>query len=88
MDYDVEKKIATLGYIDGIVEILKIEFVPENDGNFYIMTPWMRVMQRENINCVSIISDSNCPYIAFVSESNFSGINYEKRSGPFAKIKI
>ena len=28
------------------------------------------------------------PYIAFVCEANFSGINYEKRSAPFAKIKV
>jgi len=52
------------------------------------MNPELRVQQRENVVSVSIMNDSDCPYIAFVTESNFSGVNYEKRSAPFAKIKI
>jgi hypothetical protein len=66
---------------------LRIEKAPEG-SNFYVMNPELRVQQRENVVSVSIMNDSDYPYIAFVTDSNFSGVNYEKRSAPFAKIKI
>ena len=87
MDFDRAKMIVSLGYAEGSIEVLQIEKSTDGD-NFYYMTKELRVLQRENIVCVSIISDPECPYIAFVTESNFSGMNYERRTGPFAKVKV
>ena len=87
MDFDTTKMIVTLGYNDGSVEVLKIEKSTDGEA-FYYMTKELRVQQRENIVCVTIMSQPECPYIAFVNESNFSGFNYEKRSSPFAKVKV
>lgn len=56
MDFDINKMIATLGYIDGSVEILKIEKTV-NAETFYSLNLELRVQQRENILSLSIISN-------------------------------
>ncbi len=88
MDFDPAKMSVTLGYINGAIEVLNIENISEEGNIFFIMTPQLRIMQKDAILCLSIIPDPLHSYIGFVSETSFSGLNYDKKSNPFAKIKI
>lgn len=45
MDFDPLKMIATLGYIDGQIEVNKINQTADNE-RFYFITPELRVKQR------------------------------------------
>ncbi len=88
MDFDPVKMIVSLGYINGGIEVLNIENINEVENSFFIMTPQLRIMQKDAILCLSIIHDPLHSYIGFITETCFSGINYNKKSTPFAKIKI
>lgn len=52
------------------------------------MIPELKVVQKEAIVHLSLNEDSDCSYLSFVTEGNFTGLNYEKRSNPFVKIKV
>lgn len=52
------------------------------------MIPELKVVQKEGIVHLSLNEESDCSYLSFVTEGNFTGLNYEKRSNPFVKIKV
>lgn len=79
--------ICSIGYSDGTIQILKIE-KGTDEKSFFIMEPILCVKQKDQVNSVSIIENVNCPYIAFVTESLVSGINIERLTNSFAKIRV
>lgn len=79
--------ISSIGYSDGTIQVLKIEKAID-EKSFYILEPILCVSQKDKVNSVSIIENVNCPYIAYVTESLISGINIERLTNPFAKIKV
>lgn len=52
------------------------------------MTPELRVTQRDAVVNLCLDPDPLCYFLAFVIEGNFTGLDYERRSGGFAKIKV
>lgn len=78
--------VVALGYSDGTIEILKIE--KEEERECFIMIPELKVAHRDGIVNLSLINDHQCSYLSYVSEVNFTGLNYESRSNPFSKIKV
>ena len=52
------------------------------------MIPELKVAQKDGIINLSLNEDLGFPYLGFVTEGNFTGLNYDKRSNPFVKIKV
>lgn len=82
----MSKMVAALGYSDGTIEILKIQKAENKE--FFIIIPELKVSHRDGIVNLSLIDDPQYSYLSYVSEANFTGLNYESRSNPFAKIKV
>jgi hypothetical protein len=79
--------ISSIGYSDGTIQVLKIEKKIDEES-FYIMEPLLCVKQKDQVNSVSIIANVDCPYLAYVTESLISGINLERLTNSFAKIRV
>lgn len=52
------------------------------------MLPELKVIQKDGIVNLSLNEDPLCPYLGFITEGSLTGLNYEKRSNPFARIKV
>lgn len=66
--------VAALGYREGMIEILKIQKVENKE--FFIIIPELKVVHRDGIVNLSLIDDPQCSYLSYVTDGNFTGLNY------------
>lgn len=66
--------VAALGYREGMIEILKIQKVENKE--FFIIIPELKVVHRDGIVNLSLIDDPQCSYLSYVTDANFTGLNY------------